>query len=263
MSLDVITDHDAIRGLLDDVIAADPVRGTVLGTIATSLSPGAWCARDGERCAVRSAPEHPLTLAGRWDDAALGEVAGLLRRLGDVCAVAGEPDAAAQLGELVFAGRPTSSMDQLLFRLDELTVPDGVRGAGRVAFADDRALVRDWFAAFQDEAFTGGPPVTEAADRTLAGGHAHLWCDPSGDPVSLAARRAVIAGSARIGPVYTPPAQRGRGYGSAVTAAATRSILDEGAVPVLFTDVANPTSNKIYQQLGYRPVGCRRMVRVR
>jgi predicted GNAT family acetyltransferase len=57
--------------------------------------------------------------------------------------------------------------------------------------------------------------------------------------------------------VYTPPKERGRGYGSAVTAAATRSILDDGAIPVLFTDLANPTSNKIYQALGYRPVETR------
>lgn len=262
MSLDVTTDREAIRALLDDAIAADPVRGTVLGTVATSLGDGAWCARNGERFAVRSAPEYPVTLAGRWDDAALAELAGLLRELGDVRALAGDPDAAAHLGGMVFAGRPTVSMDQLLFRLDELTMPEGVPGAGRVATASDRKLVRDWFAAFQDEAFAGGSPVTDAADRTVDGGHGHLWCAPSGQPVSLAARRAVIAGSSRIGPVYTPPAQRGRGYGSAVTAAATRSILDEGAVPVLFTDVANPTSNKIYQQLGYRPVEYRRMVRV-
>jgi predicted GNAT family acetyltransferase len=55
--------------------------------------------------------------------------------------------------------------------------------------------------------------------------------------------------------VYTPRAHRGRGYGSAVTAVATQDILDDGAIPVLFTDLANPTSNGIYQRLGYRPVG--------
>jgi predicted GNAT family acetyltransferase len=73
----------------------------------------------------------------------------------------------------------------------------------------------------------------------------------------------VLGGSARVGPVYTPPEHRGRGYGSAVTAAATRSILAEGAVPVLFTDLANPTSNKIYRALGYRPVEERLIVALR
>jgi predicted GNAT family acetyltransferase len=54
--------------------------------------------------------------------------------------------------------------------------------------------------------------------------------------------------------VYTPPKQRCRGYGSAVTAAATRAVLEAGAVPVLYTDLANTTSNRIYQELGYYPV---------
>ena len=74
------------------------------------------------------------------------------------------------------------------------------------------------------------------------------------------ARRAPQAGSARIGPVYTPPGQRRHGYGSAVTARATRDVLDLGAVPLLFTDLDNPTSNKIYQQLGYHAVEDRAQV---
>jgi predicted GNAT family acetyltransferase len=65
---------------------------------------------------------------------------------------------------------------------------------------------------------------------------------------------------ARIGPVYTPPEYRGHGYGSAVTAAATAAVLAAGAVPVLYTDLANPTSNKIYQAIGYRAVADRAAV---
>lgn len=59
----------------------------------------------------------------------------------------------------------------------------------------------------------------------------------------------------RIGGVYTPPEWRGRGYASAVTAAITRLSLDRGyAECVLYTDLANPTSNRIYANLGYLPV---------
>jgi predicted GNAT family acetyltransferase len=57
-----------------------------------------------------------------------------------------------------------------------------------------------------------------------------------------------------VGPVYTPSHWRGKGYGSAGTAAATRDVLDDGSVPVLFTDLTNQTSNDIYQRLGYDPV---------
>jgi predicted GNAT family acetyltransferase len=117
----------------------------------------------------------------------------------------------------------------------------------------------DWFGAFNREAHTMMRRPAEFVDQALATGRVWLWWDGS-RPVSLAARRAPAAGSARIGPVYTPADCRGRGYASAVTAAATREILDLGAIPVLFTDLANPTSNKIYQLLGYHPVADRAQV---
>ena len=59
----------------------------------------------------------------------------------------------------------------------------------------------------------------------------------------------------RIGPVYTPPERRSRGYASSLTAAASQDQLDRGREFVfLFTDLGNPTSNKIYQAIGYEPV---------
>ena len=93
-----------------------------------------------------------------------------------------------------------------------------------------------------------------AVDRALEWGAVHLWT-VDGEAVASAARRAPIRGVARIGPVYTPPALRARGFGAAVTASATAAILDLGTTPVLFTDLDNPVSNAIYQRLGYRPVG--------
>lgn len=70
----------------------------------------------------------------------------------------------------------------------------------------------------------------------------------------MAAVTAPANGVARVGPVYTPPAHRRRGHGSAVTAAATAAAISEGAEDVvLYTDLANPTSNAIYQAIGYRP----------
>jgi predicted GNAT family acetyltransferase len=88
-----------------------------------------------------------------------------------------------------------------------------------------------------------------------------LWTDPSGTPVSVAARQPTAEGVARIGPVYTPPAERAQGYGSAVTAAVVRTVLDDDAVPVLYADRANRTPNQIYQAIGFRPVSDRLSVR--
>ncbi len=77
----------------------------------------------------------------------------------------------------------------------------------------------------------------------------------------MAAMTSVVAGTARLTPVYTLPQQRGRGYGSAVTAAVSQAARDAGAEHVLlFTDLANPTSNSVYQRIGFRPVSDYRIV---
>jgi len=81
-----------------------------------------------------------------------------------------------------------------------------------------------------------------------------LW-EVDGEPVSTAWLSAPVAGVTRISGVYTPPERRGHGYASGVVAAASQHALDAGVdACMLYTDLANPTSNKIYQALGYRPV---------
>jgi GNAT superfamily N-acetyltransferase len=80
-----------------------------------------------------------------------------------------------------------------------------------------------------------------------------LWED-KGRTVSLVGRQAEVFGATRIGPVYTPQEFRGHGYASALTAHVTQEILATGSAACLFTDLANPTSNKIYAAIGYRPV---------
>jgi predicted GNAT family acetyltransferase len=74
-------------------------------------------------------------------------------------------------------------------------------------------------------------------------------------PVSLAVVRLPVAGVSRIGPVYTPTTHRGNGYGSAVTAAAALWAREHSSDDVvLFADLANPTSNTIYQGIGFQPI---------
>jgi predicted GNAT family acetyltransferase len=81
-----------------------------------------------------------------------------------------------------------------------------------------------------------------------------LWV-VDGTPVSTAMLRAPAAGVSRIGPVFTPQDRRGHGYGSAVTAAAADLAQRSGTADVvLFADLANPTSNAIYQRIGFEPV---------
>jgi GNAT superfamily N-acetyltransferase len=142
-----------------------------------------------------------------------------------------------------------------LYRLGELQSPaPAPSGAARVAVAADAELLEAWFDAFSRELAGVAPPIPGAVADRIGYGGLTLW-EKDGVPVSLAGRTRPADGTVRVGPVYTPPEHRRRGYGAVITAAVSRAALDEGATAVvLFTDLANPTSNSLYQRLGYRPV---------
>jgi GNAT superfamily N-acetyltransferase len=150
------------------------------------------------------------------------------------------------------------AMRQRLFRLVALCPPTGVAGACRLAGPADVDRLARWHTAFGIEAVRAlGPPADPRPGivATMAQGYGHVLWERGGEPVAYAVVRPPVAGMARIGPVYTPPGHRGRGFGTAVTAAATAWALDAGAREVcLFTDLANPVSNAIYPRVGYRPL---------
>jgi predicted GNAT family acetyltransferase len=125
-------------------------------------------------------------------------------------------------------------------------------GAARVAGEADRALLVDRFAAFGRD--VGEEPAEVAAEVDRRMGRLRLW-EVDGEPVSMAGSTRPSSGMVRVNAVYTPPRRRRHGYAAAVTAAVTRAALEAGASDaVLFTDLANPTSNAVYARLGYRPV---------
>lgn len=129
--------------------------------------------------------------------------------------------------------------------------------SGRLVRAthDDRDLAVRWWHEFVAETHVidSGPEGRAAAvEARLRRGGLWLWED-DGTPVCLVADNPAVAGVVRIGPVYTPPEARRRGYASAAVAALSRHALAGGAHTCsLFTDLANPTSNKIYADVGYR-----------
>ncbi len=141
------------------------------------------------------------------------------------------------------------------------TVVDPSRpGPGRLVPATeaDRDLALRWWDGFvaDSHVIDGGPEVRAAnVDFRIAQGHLFLWQD-EGRPVSMVAMNPAVAGVIRIGPVYTPDEARRRGYASSAVAAISRLGLDAGAhTCMLYTDLANPTSNKIYADVGYRRFG--------
>ena len=78
-----------------------------------------------------------------------------------------------------------------------------------------------------------------------------LWED-GGEIVSVSGWGGPTPNGIRVGPVYTPPEARGRGYATALVAELSQTLLDGGRTFVfLYTDLANPTSNAIYERIGY------------
>ncbi|WP_262063396.1 GNAT family N-acetyltransferase [Streptomyces sp. STR69] len=147
---------------------------------------------------------------------------------------------------------------QRLYRLAELTIPTPAPpGRPRVAVAKDREQLMRWHGEFVAAIGEHGATMGSAdwADARISYGGVTLWETPDGTPVSMAGVTAKVAGQIRVAPVYTPADLRGRGYAGAVTAEVSRAARTAGAAEVLlFTDLANPTSNALYQRIGYRPV---------
>ncbi len=210
--------------------------------------------------AVRT-PPHNVALADPVHEPALDALV-------DAIAI-DDPLAPGVVGNRPWAGRfarrwaagtgqvPRVSVAQGVFELTRVIPARGSSGSPRRAGPQDRPLIEAWNDAFADEAL---PP--ELAERSrqrsrLDGSFGEgddlgfwLWED-DGRPRSMTGFSTFPLG-ARIGPVYTPPDERGRGFASHLVASASQALMDAGAQACfLYTDLANPTSNKIYMDVGY------------
>ena len=249
------------------------IAGTLLGDQDSSDVPPYFAVVARERelvaAALRTPPwnvvlsevDDPAALQLLVDDLAGEELPG----------VTGPPAAAEQLAALWTARHGGSSeqvMEEQIYQLTRVIPPPAPAGGRpRRATSEDRGLLLDWVVAFHEEALPA-----EGGDRARRGIEAWdpqtgrqfwLWED-GGQPVSLVGAGSPTPNGIRIGPVYTPPEHRGRGYASTLTASVSQRMLDEGRrFCFLYTDLANPTSNKIYRAIGYEPVADALMVRFR
>ena len=210
--------------------------------------------------ACMQTPPYPLLLVSGAPADAVRELADMLAAAGR--ALPGVNSSAETAGQFAAQWRlrtgAAAAVHQRsrLYRLAGLADPSPApAGRARVAGRADRDLLVAWWQAFGREA---GSLAESDSGRTVDHRLGHdgltLWED-DGRPVSMAGLTRQVAGTIRVGPVYTPPGLRRRGYAGAVTAAVSRAALDAGADEVLlFTDLANPTSNSLYQRLGFRPV---------
>jgi GNAT superfamily N-acetyltransferase len=269
MGWEFSTDVEPWAERVEAVLAADPVRHTLALTVLHGVRGGrrwsdqpmlfGWCT-DGAG-AVFWTPPHELSLALVPAGTVGALVAALRARGSEPPEVAGDP-ALVEEFRAAWGGGGRLVRKSRLYALDVLRPPSPPPpGAPGAAGADDLDLAVRWGGAFEAEVSSPSRAATAVVRRLVDDGRLWLWHD-AGRPVAMAGRSPTAAGVTRIGPVYTPPEHRRRGYGSAVTAACTADALARGAAHVvLFTDLANPTANKIYQEIGYHPRRDRHIVR--
>jgi len=208
-------------------------------------------------------PPHGLGLSRIDDLAAVDALAEDVREL-DLQGVIGPVAAAERFAQLWQAetglvGR--IAVAERIYEAREAFPPDGVPGRYRPYAGGDHDLVAEWMDAFAAEALAAMPVgARETGAEFLArraadvNGGLVVWED-DGRPVSAAGYGSPTPHGLRVGPVYTPPELRGKGYASALVGELTARLLASGRrYCFLYTDLSNPTSNSIYQRVGYRPV---------
>ncbi|MFD7393601.1 GNAT family N-acetyltransferase [Streptomyces virginiae] len=264
------TDLAAFVRAAGPALAARPVPNTVLLSVTDALARrgtgtygrdtpffGWWTGADGTVAGgLLCTPPFPLHLGVVPEEAvrALGAELATEPLLAGVRTLNARRADARVLAEAW--GRPTrTSEEQRLYRLADLAVPDPApAGRARPATEADLPLLLEWVTAFKAEAGVPGSASEPVLRDRISYGGALLW-ERAEAPVSLAGFSRVLGSASRIGPVYTPPEHRGRGYAAGVTHAASEAAYGTGAAEVLlFTDLANATSNGVYLRLGYTPV---------
>jgi uncharacterized protein len=153
------------------------------------------------------------------------------------------------------------AMSMRIHQLERVLPLPQIPGSLRRGTPADRDLVISWMEAMHDEAIPEDPPIdrerlvrvrlAEEGDPWLS---IYLWELPDGTPVSACGASGPTPGTVRVNAVYTPPENRGHGYATAAVAELSRRIVADGRRGVLFTDLGNPTSNRMYARIGYVPV---------
>ena len=270
MSVEHFTEAAEFLARAEPLLLADEARhnlmlglaGTIRDTPDLYPERHMWLVVDDGRplAAALRTPPYNLILGRPESDAALAMLAEAAagQELPGVVGATPEVEAFADLWAARTGATATLGMRQGVYALEKVEPLPPVQGEPRVATMADRELVLRWWIAFGEEVLhEGGPGVDRAevsVDHKLSSPDTGilLW-DDEGETVSFAGWGAPTPNGIRVGPVYTPPELRGRGYATAATAELSRRLLASGRrFCFLYTDLANPTSNAIYERIGYR-----------
>jgi predicted GNAT family acetyltransferase len=273
MKAEVLVDPARLLERASDLLADEARHNLILGIVRTLIdSPGVFAefrlylVSEGDRplAAAVVTPPFKVAISDATEAQALAPLAALIAADAEVPgAVGNRPTIDRFVAEWQsHTGRaPSLEMAQGVFELRQVQpvpVPSGIARAG---VPSDQEIIEEWIEDFAAEALPHEDHDRErmraAIARRLSGAdHRAYWLwVRDGEPVSLSGHGSTTGNGIRIGPVYTPPALRGRGYATALVAAESRWLLEDGyRFCFLYTDLANPTSNAIYRRIGYQQI---------
>ena len=252
--------------------ANDLVRTNLISSIATSVINGTrkyesyfwWSLKEDDEVvglAIRTAP-YGYVLSPMPNSFIPELMAGL---------AINDPEAREFAGPKIVIDQIAKTSDvlesegELIYQLKSLK-PSNLNYDVRVANPNDYELVVGWMKAFILETQINSFNLEGVVKNNLQNGNYFLLIIDS-IPVSLGGISGIIKLEdnliGRVGPIYTPKEFRKKGYASAITSFVTQSLLDRGAIATLYTQATNPTSNKIYQELGYVLVDENRKIKLK
>ncbi|PIP96050.1 MAG: hypothetical protein COW00_07145 [Bdellovibrio sp. CG12_big_fil_rev_8_21_14_0_65_39_13] len=151
----------------------------------------------------------------------------------------------------------TTAMEQGVYELTKVIPPLKQVGKLHQVQVKDQTIALQMIKGFVEECFPEDKQPEKTAQKSweiqILNKSLFFWKDENEQIVSMAGRSRESKNAACVSLVYTPPEKRGKGYASQVVAALSQQILDSGKSKCnLFTDLKNPTSNAIYQKIGYQ-----------
>lgn len=267
-------DPVAFRDAATPYLLRDEARHNLLLGISTTLIQrpdlyeafDLWVVSEGDEVTGAALRTHPLNLvlAQPSNEAAMDAL--IDRLLQERQELPGVIAAIPELETFVGAWTSENGLDATrvlrhgVYELREVLPVPAAPGSARPVTPEDRDQVIPWIISFAEEALPEDNETERqirfVESRLASTDDAGLWFwEDGGRPVSVSGYGGATPNGMRIGPVYTPPELRGRGYATTLVAEQSRWLLDTGrTLCFLYADLENPTSNALYRRIGYRMI---------